>query len=147
VPVPNHGVRSNDTTFLFNPTGAVSDSLNLNLVSPPLTVTVYAFTTDTVVQSYIVSYQIVKAPDSNGNGPSVVFYNPSGNDSTIAVTNTSGVATRQLRIRLGALANQNLLVGAVTDTIKVFVRVLYHGRPIPIGKDSLFIIPVRAQII
>ncbi|MFL5613259.1 MAG: hypothetical protein ACJ796_06325 [Gemmatimonadaceae bacterium] len=146
VPKPDSGHRSDDTTFVFNPTGTPSDSLNLNLVSPPLNVTVYSTTKDTTVQSYIVSYQIVRAPASNGNGPTVVFYNPSGNDSTIAVTNTNGVATRQLRIRPGAIASTALLTGAATDTINVFVRVLYHGKPIPIAKDSLFIVPVRAQI-
>lgn len=146
VPVPNSGLRSNDTTFVFNPADTPSDSMNLNLVSPPLSVTVYASKTDTVVPSYIVSYQIVRAPASNGNGPTVVFYNPSGNDSTIAVTNTNGVASRQLRMRPGAIASTALLTGAATDTINVFVRVLYHGKPIPIAKDSLFIVPVRAQI-
>jgi hypothetical protein len=146
VPVPHSGVRSNDTTFVFQLNGVTADSLNSNLVSPPLNVTVYALTTDTTIQSYIVSYEIVEAPDSNATGPSVVFYNPSGNDSSIAVTNQSGLATRQLRIRPGAIASAALLTGAATDTIKVFVRVLYHGGPIPIAKDSLFIVPVRAQI-
>lgn len=147
VPKPDSGHRSDDTTFVFKPTGAPSDTLNSNLVSPALSVTVYSTTRDTTVQSYIVIYKIVQAPDSNGKGPTVVFYNPSGNDSTTAVTNTSGVATRQLRIRPSAIASTALLTGGATDTIKVLVRVLYHGKPIPIAKDSLFVVPVRAQII
>jgi hypothetical protein len=147
VPKPVSGIRSNDTTFVFQPFLAPTDTLNANLLSPPLSVTLYGATADTTIQSYIVSYQIVQAPDSNGNGPSVVFYNPSGNDSSIAVTNTSGIASRQLRIRPGALADSVFRAGGVTDTIIVSVHVLYLGKPLPITKDSLFIIPVRANLL
>jgi hypothetical protein len=99
---------------------------------------------DTPIQSYIVSYKIVRMPTSDVAGePTVRILDRSGNDSTIAVTSAAGVASRQLRVRLRALP-QPLLVGAAADTVVVQVRVLYHGNPLPITSDS-FKLVLRAK--
>jgi hypothetical protein len=145
VPQPHSMTRANDTTFLFNVLSngsAVTDSFATTLLSPPLEVTVHG-NADTLVQSYVVSYEVVKMPKSNGAGPTVVLLDRSGNDSTVAITNTSGMASRQLRIRPSAIFDANLLIGAVTDTAVVRIRVRYRGVDLTNSPDS-FVVTIHA---
>jgi hypothetical protein len=148
VPTPVSITRGADTTFLFSVLSngsAVTDSFATTLLSPPLNVTVHG-NGDTLVQSYVVSYQIVKMPPSkSGAGPTVVLLDRSGNDSTAAVTNTSGVASRQLRIRPSAILDPNLVIGAATDTVIVRVRVRYKGADLPITPNDSFIVTIHAS--
>lgn len=148
VPQPVSATRGNDTTFLFNVLAngsAVTDSFATTLLSPPLEVTVHG-KGDTLVQSYVVSYEIVRMPKSkDGAGPTVVLLDRSGNDSTVAVTNSSGLASRQLRIRPSAILDPNLLLGAATDTAVVRVHVQYKGTALPIAPDDSFTVTIHAS--
>ena len=147
VPKPDSATRGNDTTFLFSVLSngtAVTDSFAVSLLSPPLSVTVHG-ENNTVVPSYLVSYEIVDRPESNGSGPTVVLFDRSGNDSTVAITDVSGVASRQLRVRPSALKDTRLITGAATDTVVVQVRVRYHGNDLPISANGTFIITIRGN--
>jgi hypothetical protein len=128
--------------FPFDPT--TIDTLASGVLSPSLDVTVLG-NPDTTIQSYVVSYKIVRMPASTIDGePTVKILDRSGNDSTIAITSPSGVASRQLRVRLGALP-QPLLFGPATDTVVVQVRVLYQGNPLPIAQTDSFTLVLRAK--
>lgn len=142
VPTPVRATKGDSLLdFPFDPTTV--DTLGSGLLSPSLDVTVLG-NADTPIQSYIVSYKIVRMPTPEVTGePTVRILDRSGNDSTIAVTSSSGVASRQLRVRLRAIP-QPLLLGAATDTVVVQVRVLYQGNPLPITSDS-FRLVLRAK--
>ena len=147
VPKPVSATRANDTTFLFSVVSngkTVTDSFSTSLLSPPLSVTVHG-NGDTLVQGYVVSYQVVKAPKSTTNDSTVVLFDRSGNDSTVAITNSSGVASRQLRIRPNLVADPNLLIGLTTDTVVVRVRVRHQGQDLKISPDSAFIVTIRGS--
>jgi hypothetical protein len=75
--------------------------------------------------------------------PTVRIIVKTGNDSTIAITSSSGVASRQLRVRLAAIP-QDLLLGSTTDTVVVQVRVLYHGQPLTVTPSDSFKLVLRA---
>ena len=132
VPKPDTAVRDTNSSFVWTPPSVASDSTSSGLISPPLNVTVYASTRDTAVLGWVVIYKIVYEPPAAVNGDStVVLYDPSGHDSTVSVTNTSGVAGRSLRIRPGAFQS-----ASTPDSVKVLVRVLYHGNPLPVVLSS-----------
>jgi len=141
VPIPVSGLKGPDTTFVFQPT---TDSLSPQLLSPPLTVTVQAGG-DTVVQKYVVEYQIIDAPPPRPGqpGPTVVLRGQ-GADSNVAVTNGSGQASLQLRVRPTAINTSALLT--TTDTVIVRVRVQFRGTSLPIAPADSFIIPIRASV-
>ena len=91
-----------------------------------------------------MSYQIVRMPAGKNSGePTVRILDRTGNDSTIAVTSSSGIASRQLRIRLSAIPD-SLRFGTTTDTVVVRVRVLYQGQPLPIAPSDSFRLVLRA---
>ena len=147
VPKPASATRANDTTFLFSVVAngtTVTDSFSTSLLSPPLSVTVHG-NGDTLVQSYVVSYQVVNAPKSTTNDSTVVLLDRSGNDSTVAITNSAGVASRQLRIRPNLVADPNLLIGLTTDTVVVRVRVRYRGKDLTITPNDSFIVTIRGS--
>jgi len=127
VPVPTTAVRDTNFSFVWTPPTVATDSTSSGLISPALNVTVYASTRDTTVLGWVVSYQIVHAPPSADSQPTVVLYDPSGHDSTVSVTSTSGVASRQLRIRPGAFVS-----ASTPDSVLVTVTVKYHGNPLPV---------------
>jgi len=145
VPIPDSGTRSADTTFTFIGTVSGTDTLNSGLLSPPLTVTVHAGG-DTVVQKYIVEFHIDSAPSprAGATGPTVVLRG-NGADSNVAVTNASGQASLQLRVRPSAIP-QDVQAGQKTDTVLVSVRVQYQGRALPIRPSSVFTIPITGTV-
>jgi len=145
VPTPIRATKGDSLMdFPFDPT--TIDTLASGVLSPSLDVTVLG-NPDTTIQSYVVSYKIVRMPASKNNAgePTVKIFDRSGNDSTIAITSPSGVASRQLRVRLGALPPP-LLVGAATDTVVVQVRVLYQGKPLPITPTDSFKLVLKAKL-
>jgi hypothetical protein len=141
VPVPLSATRGPDTTFLFS--NLTADSLSTQLLSPPLTVTAHG-AGDTVVQKYVVEYEVVHGPPprSATSGPTVVLRG-NGADSNVAVTSAAGQASLALRIRLTAI-DTALFLGNKTDTAVVRVRVRYKGVAVPMTPDSLFIIAIKA---
>jgi hypothetical protein len=142
VPRPAMAVRDTDFSFVWTPPSVAADSTSSGLISPPLNVTVYASTRDTVVLGWVVSYQIVYHPPSVDSQPTVVLYDPSGHDSTISVTNTSGVASRALRIRPGAFVSASR-----PDSVLVAVRVQFHGNPLPVAVSDTFTIKLQENLL
>lgn len=142
VPKPDTAVRDTNFTFNWTAPAVPTDTNNSGLISSPLNVTVYASTRDTVVPSWVVSYKIIYRPPSANGQPTVVLYNPSGRDSTVAVTSTSGVASRQLRIRPSAFVS-----ASQPDSVMVTVTVQYHGNPLPVLADDTFVIQLRENLI
>lgn len=141
VPIPDSGLKGPDTTFVYQPT---TDSLSTQLLSPPLTVTVQAGG-DTVVQKYVVEYQIVRSPPPRaGQARPTVVLRGQGADSTVAVTNGSGQASLQLRVRPTAINTAALLT--TTDTVVVKVTIRYRNLFLPIFPADSFIIPIRATV-
>lgn len=145
VPHPDSAVRSADTTFAFNGTISAPDTLNAGLLSQPLAVTLHGFA-DTLVQKYVIKYEIIQRPPTRegGSGLSVVLTG-NGADSTVAVTNASGVASLQLRVRPQAIP-QDVQGGQKTDTVKVLVTVLYLGAKLKISPSDTFKIPIIGTI-
>ena len=142
VPKPDTAVRDTNFTFVWKPPTVATDSTSSGLISPPLNVTVYASTRDTTVLGWVVIYKIVYAPPSANGQPTVVLYDPSGHDSTESVTSTSGVAGRSLRLRPGAFVSASR-----PDSVKVLVRVLYHGNPLPVLADDTFVIQLQENLL
>jgi len=142
VPPPDTAVRDSNFSFTWTPPSVATDSNSSGLLSPALNVTVF----DSIrqpVPSWVVSYKIVYSPPSTSIGqPTVVLYDPSGHDSTVSVTSTSGVASRQLRIRPGAFVSASR-----PDSVKVMVRVQFHGNPLPVLTDDTFVIQLNENLI
>lgn len=142
VPTPISATKT-DTTLDFPFDPGTLDSLGSTVISPSLDVKVVG-ADDTPVQSYVVAYEIVRMPVSNGTGePTVRILDKTGNDSTIAITSSSGIASRQLRVRLTAIPDA-LRFGTTTDTVVVKVHVLYHGQPLPVTTSDTFTLVLRA---
>ena len=141
VPTPVGATKvDNLIEFPFNP--GTLDTLGSAVLSPSLDVKVVG-DNDTPVQSYVVSYKIVRMPASKTAGePTVRILDRSGNDSTIAVTSSSGIASRQLRVRLAAIQDP-LRFGTATDTVVVQVRVLYQGNPLTVTPSDSFKLVLR----
>ncbi len=140
VPVPGAAIRGPDTTLNYNV--LATDSLSPQLLSPPLTVTVRA--ADTVVQKYVVSYQITQKPAAvtSTAGPTLVLRG-NGADSTVAVTNAGGQASLQVQVRPSALP-ESLHTAGATFTAVVVARVQYKGNPLPMTPDSAFVIVFKS---
>ena len=142
VPTPDSASKTDALIdFPFDP--ATLDTLGSGVLSPTLDVKVLGGSSDTTVQSYIVSYRIVRMPTSKIAGePTVRILDKTGNDSTIAVTSSSGIASRQLRVRLTAIPD--VLRGPpATDTVVVQVRVLFRGQPLPVAPSDSFKLVLR----
>src|SRR3954469_9552 len=142
VPTPVGATKSDALVeFPFNPT--TLDTLGAGVLSPSLDVKVVG-DNDTPIQSYVVSYKIVRMPAPKVVGePTVRILDRSGNDSTIAITSSSGTASRQLRVRLAAIPD--VLRGPpATDTVVVQVRVLFQGNPLTVTPSDLFTLVLRA---
>jgi hypothetical protein len=145
VPKPISATKDTDFSFTFDP-GAI-DTFSTALVSPAMNVTVHG-TSDTTIQSYVVSYQIVRSPatkDKDGK-PSVVIYDRSGNDSTIAVTGPGGIASRQLRVRVSAIQDNRLLLGQISDTVVVKIHVRYRDTMLTVTPADSFIVVLRGKL-
>jgi hypothetical protein len=140
VPKPILATKDTDFSFTFDP--GVTDTFSTALASPAMNVTVHG-TPDTTIQSYVVSYQIVRRPPSKDGQPSVVIYDRSGNDSTVAVTGSGGVASRQLRVRVPSVSN-DLLLGVVEDTVVVKFHVRYRDTFLPVSPTDSFVIVLRS---
>lgn len=141
VPTPVSATKV-DALIDFPFSSTTLDTLGSSLLSPTLDVKVVG-DADTPIQNYIVSYQIVRMPTSKIAGqPTVRILDRTGNDSTIAITSSSGVASRQLRVRLTAIPDV-LRVPPATDTVVVRVRVLYHGQPLPVTPSDSFKLVLR----
>jgi hypothetical protein len=140
VPTPVSATKGADTVFQFDATA--TDTFSTTLLSPPLLVTVNGHA-DTTIQSYVVSYELVRLPPSKNGEPTVVLTNSSGRDSTVAITNTSGQASGYLRIRLQAI-DDNLRFGA-TDTVVVKVHVRFRDLQLTVTPTDSFIVPVVAK--
>jgi hypothetical protein len=142
VPTPVAATKSDTLIdFPFDPT--TLDTLGSGVLSPTLDVKVVGHTADTTIQSYVVSYKIVRMPTSKIAGePTVRILDRTGNDSTIAITSASGVASRQLRVRLKAIPDV-LRLPPATDTVVVQVRVLFHGQPLPVTPSDSFKLVLR----
>jgi len=144
VPKPDSASKADSLiSFPFDPT--TLDTLGSGVLSPALDVKVLGGTADTTIQSYIVSYKIVRMPAPKIAGePTVKIFDKTGNDSTIAVTSASGIASRQLRVRLSAIPD--VLRGPpATDTVVVRVRVLFHGQPLPVAPSDSFKLVLRPK--
>ncbi|HKN69214.1 MAG TPA: hypothetical protein VJW73_23205 [Gemmatimonadaceae bacterium] len=137
VPTPDSASKPDSLiAFPFDPTAI--DTLSSGVLSPTLDVKVLGGSADTTVQSYIVSYKIVRMPSSKIAGePTVKIFDKTGNDSTIAVTSSSGIASRQLRLRLKAIPDV-LRIPPATDTVVIQVRVLFQGKPLPVAPSDSF---------
>jgi hypothetical protein len=142
VPKPISATKDADFSFTFDP--GVTDTLSTALVSPAMNVTVHG-TADTTIQSYVVSYQITRRPPSKDGKPTVVIYDRSGNDSTVAVTGSGGVASRQLRVRVGSVQD-SLRFGQVSDTVVVKVHVRYRDTFLPVTASDSFVIVLRGKL-
>jgi len=123
--------------FPFDPT--TLDTLGAGVLSPTLDVKVVG-NGDTPIQSYIVSYRIDRSPASKDTSPSVAILDRTGNDSTIAVTSSSGVASRQIRIRLSAIADPLRI-----DTVVVRVRVHYLDGLLTVSPSDSFKLVLRPK--
>ena len=145
VPKPDSAVRSADTTFAFNGTVSAPDTLNAGLLSQPLAVTLHGVA-DTLVQKYVIKYEIIERPPTRegGSGFSVVLTG-NGADSTVAVTNSSGLASLRLRVRPQAIP-QDVQAGQKTDTVKVLVTVLYLGAKLKVSPTDTFTIPIIGTV-
>jgi hypothetical protein len=126
--------------FPFDPTTV--DTLASGVLSPALEVKVVG-DADTPIQSYVVSYKIVRMPSSETGEPTVRILDRSGNDSTIAVTSSGGVASRQLRVRLKAIPG--LLFPPATDTVVVQVRVRYRQQLLTVTPSDSFKLVLRPK--
>jgi hypothetical protein len=142
VPKPDSATKDTDFTFTFDP--GVTDTLSTALVSPAMNVTVKG-TADTTIQSYVVSYQIVRTPTSKDGKPTVVIYDRSGNDSTVAVTGSGGIASRQLRVRVASVSD-SLRLGLVAETVVVKVHVRYQDKFLPVTPLDSFVIVLRGKL-
>ena len=142
VPTPVGATKADSLIeFPFNP--GTLDTIGSGVVSPTLDVKVVG-NADTTIQSYVVSYKIVRMPTSKIRGePTVRILDRSGNDSTIAITSVSGIASRQLRVRLAAIQDP-LRFGATTDTVVVQVRVLFQGKSLTVTPSDSFKLVLRA---
>jgi hypothetical protein len=142
VPKPVSATKDTDFSFTFDP--GVTDTLSTALVSPAMNVTVHG-TADTTIQSYVVSYQIARRPPSKDGKPTIVIYDRSGNDSTVAVTGPGGLASRQLRVRVASVSD-SLRLGLVADTVVVKVHVRYQDTFLPVTAADSFVIVVRGKL-
>ena len=141
VPTPV-GATKVDTLIDYPFSSSTLDTLGSGLLSPTLDVKVVG-DADTPIQSYVVSYKIVRMPTPKIAGePTVRILDRTGNDSTIAITSSSGIASRQLRVRLKAIQDP-LRFPPATDTVVVQVRVLYHGQPLPVTPSDSFKLVLR----
>lgn len=141
VPTPVGATKADDALIDFPFDPATLDTLGSGLISPSLDVKVVG-TADTTIQSYVVSYKIVRMPASSTGEPSVRILDRSGNDSTVAITSSAGVASRQLRVRLTGIP-QDLHSPPATDTVVVKVRVLYHGQELQVTPSDSFKLVLR----
>jgi hypothetical protein len=143
VPVPISASRSPDTSTTFDYNVLVTDTLSSGLLSPPLTVTVQA--QDTVVQKYLVTYQIVSrpAPASSGVGPTLVLRG-NGADSTVAVTNAAGQASLQLQVRPSALSESLHAAGATFTAIVVATVIKFGGDTLKMTPDDSFVVVFKS---
>ena len=141
VPTPIGATKADALiNFPFDPT--TLDTLGSGVLSPTLDVKV-AGNADTTIQSYVVSYTIVRMPKSKIAGqPTVRILDRTGNDSTIAITSSSGVASRQLRVRLAAIPDV-LRIPPATDTVVVQVRVRYRQQLLPVTPSDSFKLVLR----
>jgi hypothetical protein len=140
VPRPVEATKG-DTIINFPFDLTALDTSATTLLSPSLAVTVRG-NADTTIQSYLVSYRIVRKPVSKNGDSAVVIFDRSGNDSTVAVTATGGVASRQLRVRLVSIPDV-LRSTTATDTVVVRVRVQYRGVPLPVTPSDSFVVVLR----
>jgi hypothetical protein len=143
VPVPVSATKDSDIT-LFSYNATVQDTISSELLSPPLSVTVNG-AGGAVVQRYLVSFEIIRSPHSrNHNGePTVVLSDDTSKPTSVDTTDASGHGSRRLRIRRGAL-DDNVNLGAATDTAVVRVHVWYRGSRLITPADS-FIVPIRGR--
>ena len=143
VPTPVSATKADALIdFPFDPT--TLDTLGAGVLSPSLDVTVVG-DGDTPIQSYVVSYKIVRMPTSEVAGePTVRILDRSGNDSTIAITSSSGVASKQLRVRLKAIP-RDVLFGPATDTVVVQVQVRYRQQLLTVTPSDSFKLVLRAK--
>jgi len=140
VPVPTSATRSPDTSFNYNV--LATDTLSPQLLSPPLTVTVLA--KDTVVQKYLVMYEIVSRPPSTDSaaGPTLVLRG-NGADSTVAVTNAAGQASLQLQVRPSVLSEALHAPGA-TFTAVVVARVIFKHDTLKMTPNDSFVVVFKS---
>jgi hypothetical protein len=138
-------VTKGDTIINFPFDAATTDSLGTTLLSPALGVTVHG-NADTTIQSYVVSYNITRRPASKDGKPSVVIFDRSGNDSTVAITAAGGLASRQLRVRVPSIPDVLRNLGA-TDTVVVHVNVRYRRNSLTITPSDSFVIVLRSSIL
>ena len=143
VPVPVASSRSPDTTFEFDYNVLTTDTLSSGLLSPPLTVTVQA--TDTVVQKYLVMYQIVMRPPSvsSAAGPTLVLRG-NGADSTVAVTNASGQASLQLRVRPSALSQSLHMADSTFTAVVVATVIRFGGDTLKMTPNDSFVVVFKS---
>ena len=141
VPFPVAATRSADTTFNYNV--LTSDTLSAGLLSPLLTVSVRA--ADTVVQKYLVMYQIVQMPPSvNPSAGSTLVLRGNGADSTVAVTNASGQASLQLQVRPSVMSQSLHDAGATFTAIVVATVIKPGGGTLTIAPNDSFVIVFKS---
>lgn len=143
VPAPVAASRNPDTTFEFDYNVLATDTLSSGLLSPSLTVTVQA--ADTIVQKYLVMYQIVSKPDSTAGatGPTLVLRG-AGADSTVAVTNSNGQASLVLQVRPSALSQALHQPGATFTAIVVATVIKAGGDTLPMAPNDSFVVVFKS---
>lgn len=142
VAVPNSAVSDTNFTFAFS-AGTSSDTNTTGLISPPFGVVVKG-SADTTIQKYVVGFELVRTPASNGSnaGPTAVLTSAlSTTDTAYAITDALGRATVRLRLRKTALSGQ--VLGGATDTAVVRFHVRYRGNPLPVTPADSIIITVH----
>ena len=145
VPTPMRVSQDTNIVFVFTllSTATPADTLTPGLISPAFGDTVRG-NLDTLVQSYVVRYQIVRSPSSTNGEPTVVLSDASGHDSSVFVTDAAGHAVAHLRIRPRSLSPE--LIGGAPDSVFVVARAQYRGNPLTITPTDTFKIEIRRSL-
>jgi hypothetical protein len=132
---------------LLSPTDSTSpknqDTLRLT-VTGSLPVGAKGAPADTFAVGFIVDYRIISAPASSASGKAVRLLNDANKDATRDTTSASepGVASLRLKFNPAFFADQELIGGTKTDTVKVEVTVRYNGHAAAQTPDT-FVVPVK----
>ena len=99
---------------------------------------------DTFAVGFIVDYRITTAPASTSGGTAVRLLNDANKDATRDTTSASdpGVASLKLQFNPAFFADQALIGGTKTDTVKVEATVRYNGHAAALTPTT-FVVPIK----
>lgn len=99
-------------------------------------------TGDTAVPGWIAWYHVELAPASRDTAPTVYIVDDLTKPATSDTGDASGLLSRRIILRAGALADTALVLGHKVDSIVVTVRASYKGLPLS-GSPGRVVIPVK----